>query len=224
MIWVTEQWGRVVWAFGHEGAAFVQGLSALVAAVATVVLVRITSRYARLTEEMVKVSAEMAKQTAEMAKTSTDAAQTAASQLVASLYPTLEFEFKKVDAGGQVDIRLRNTGDVAAKLVHCEFGGKVHTVGLGTAFGEIHLKPVELKALENTILGEGQETLVRVTIAFLNVPEEQWGAILLHPREYVLRVNCTDPRGVTKHSFVRRTDRRVEYYPYFTSSEQELSD
>jgi hypothetical protein len=37
----------------------------------------------------------------------------------------------------------------------------------------------------------------------------------MHPREYVLRLNCTDPRGVVKHSFVRRGDKRVEYKPDF---------
>jgi hypothetical protein len=66
--WINYEVHRVVWAFDHEGAAWVQGFAAVVSVILTAVLVWVTRRYVRLTKDM---------------------SETMRRQLLASMQPTL---------------------------------------------------------------------------------------------------------------------------------------
>lgn len=54
MNWFIEQWHRATWAFNHDGAAWVQGFSAIVTVLVTGILAFITYKYVRLTATLVQ--------------------------------------------------------------------------------------------------------------------------------------------------------------------------
>jgi hypothetical protein len=183
----------------------VQALSAIAQAVAAVIGLLISLALAVITSVYVLLTRRMA--------------ATIATQLEVSLYPMLEFDIEAVNGSvGEVDISIKNKGQVAIKIVFCAFGGKIHSP-MHPSGGDVRFESVELKELAGAVLGAGAIERTTVNLHPNEDTATEWGSLLLFPREYFLRLNCTDPRGIVKHSFVRRGDKRVEYKPHFVNPE-----
>jgi len=179
MAWLVYQIHRIAWAFDHDGAAFVQGLSALLTTAVTGILCWVTWRYVRLTNIM---------------------AETMKRQLSASMQPflllsILEEKYQTEENQPIIlhaKVAVKNRGAQPVKLVRMSVF--VQYWPNNSARHGMFPKVV-LEGVGRVLMPEEEE--IQVTIVQTEIRYRGPGRYGLR-----LHVECTDLSGVSEHSFV----------------------
>jgi hypothetical protein len=177
-MWLVYQWGRAVWAFDHDGAAWVQGFGSVVTALLTAVLIIVTWRYVRLTKAIATISQR---------------------QLSASLQPLVDLIFVEqsiiTSQGRVVNIRgklcLKNRGSIALKILAVSILIRYKTT---TGFEQ---DVTHITQRDNRVLMPDEEAIFNFALNSDKPANDRLDA------ELALTTDCTDLVGISEHSFWR---------------------
>jgi hypothetical protein len=190
--WVVYQLRRMVWAFDHRGGEWVQGFAAVVSACATLVLVGITWRYTRLTYRLARLAQH---------------------QLESSIRIELKIQTEAFGNPGLVVLKLSNKAQaVRIGLVRVGCNLKPQNAKV------VHLPPVTVGKLMGKVIGSDEVKSEQVWFTLPDTLKDAGYQDWPESARFAVRVECTDLRGLTQHTFKQSPDGSLTYLPYFEST------